>query len=771
MKTIQYILTISLILIIDGCKPPEIEPSVQGIVIKTIDTITKKPLEGITVAVTSANLNDSKTTGSDGFARWESTAIGEYIITISSNDYKTQKKVINVAAEGKPSENTFALELAPMLEVNPASLNFSIDKKSEKVYFKNKSATDDITLNIEGFDDWLTVNNPTITIPAKQQKDVTFSVDIKGLSYGQKSTKVILNYRLKNVSDNTDFTAQFNYNNPEDPVVETNVPTGITKNSADITGNILKLNGSSVSQKGICWSENLVPNANSDPTATVSGGGLGNYTLTANNLKESKTYYARAFVKTTSGTSPIYGNTVEFITSATQTSPTVILNPVTNISQTTAVISGKISNNGGTSVTEQGFIYNTKGNPKITEPSDTKVIANVDANGSFSANLTGLNQGIVYYFKAYAINNLGATNAGYSNEIILKTQIPAQPIKLTTSAPSASNITETSALLRGLISEDGGEIKQHGFVWSRQNSNPEINNSEKNQLGVKQGAGSFTSTINNLKKGTLYYFRAYATNNDGQTFYGNAQTLITKETGLVLYYPFNGDASDASGNSNNAISTAKLTDDRFGNEKSSYDLSSGTIQVQNREIGRFDGDFTYSFKINISSSSFKGEQKVLFSKGPKYYNGNNIHCLNDRFWSGYMFYMDTQNETLSLYIVGFDRQKANLALLSSNSVQNEWKHITISKIGTSLKVYVDGSLQKEVKVSITNTFGALNDISGQFAYGLPNQPATEGSLTISGFSEETGCSNLPKKAIAYIDDFRIYSYGLSEIEVEELFKR
>ena len=41
--------------------------------------------------------------------------------------------------------------------------------------------------------------------------------------------------------------------------------------------------------------------------------------------------------------------------------------------------------------------------------------------------------------------------------------------------------------------------------------------------------------------------------------------------GLVAYYPFNGNANDESGNSNNGnVLGASLSGDRFGNENSAY---------------------------------------------------------------------------------------------------------------------------------------------------------------------------------------------------------
>src|SRR5450759_5181083 len=59
---------------------------------------------------------------------------------------------------------------------------------------------------------------------------------------------------------------------------------------------------------------------------------------------------------------------------------------------------------------------------------------------------------------------------------------------------------------------------------------------------------------------------------------------INLTQGLVAYYPFNGNANDASGNGNNPVlNNATLTTDRFGNANSAYSFNgtSNYIQIPN----------------------------------------------------------------------------------------------------------------------------------------------------------------------------------------------
>jgi hypothetical protein len=137
-----------------------------------------------------------------------------------------------------------------------------------------------------------------------------------------------------------------------------------------------------------------------------------------------------------------------------------------------------------------------------------------------------------------------------------------------------TNNTHNGASSGGNITSDGGaNITARGVVWST-TQNPTIALTTKTIDG--SGSGTFTSTISGLAANTTYYVRAYATNSMG-TSYGNEVTLITTPdttTGLIAFYPFNGNANDVSGNGNNGIvNGAILTTDRNGTLNSSYSFS------------------------------------------------------------------------------------------------------------------------------------------------------------------------------------------------------
>src|SRR5664279_2298442 len=75
------------------------------------------------------------------------------------------------------------------------------------------------------------------------------------------------------------------------------------------------------------------------------------------------------------------------------------------------------------------------------------------------------------------------------------------------------------------------------------------------------------------------------------TLTASAQSWIT--SGLVAWYPFNGNANDASGNGNNGVVyNATLTTDRFGNANSAYDFNGSSSYVDIPQNGILNGLIT-----------------------------------------------------------------------------------------------------------------------------------------------------------------------------------
>ena len=83
--------------------------------------------------------------------------------------------------------------------------------------------------------------------------------------------------------------------------------------------------------------------------------------------------------------------------------PSVITTEVVEITTNSAQCGGKVTNDGGTAVTERGICWSTNANPTIT---NSHVSAGA-GTGTFSAMMSGLSASTTYHVRAYATNEAG----------------------------------------------------------------------------------------------------------------------------------------------------------------------------------------------------------------------------------------------------------------------------------------------------------------------------------------------------------------------------
>jgi len=196
--------------------------------------------------------------------------------------------------------------------------------------------------------------------------------------------------------------------------------------------------------------------------------------------------------------------------------PTLTTASATNVTSNSFISGGEIKYNGGATISAVGVCWSINQNPIL---SDNKTV-DLIPSGVFVNLISGLSPATTYFFRAYAVNSAGAS---YGNQLTATTLALLPAI----ATASFSEITSTTATGGGAISSDGGSsVTGRGICWSK-NQNPTTSDT-KTTDGT--GTGTFSSSITGLAPGTLYYFRAYATNGIG-TAYGN-QVTVSSSTGL-----------------------------------------------------------------------------------------------------------------------------------------------------------------------------------------------------------------------------------------------
>ena len=215
------------------------------------------------------------------------------------------------------------------------------------------------------------------------------------------------------------------------PTITTTDESSITESSAVSGGNITSDGGSTVTQRGVCWSTNQNPSIANN--ITNNGSGLGSFTSSLTGLNANTIYYVKAYATNSIGTA--YGNQINFTTMNTSGSlPTITTTGVSSITKSSAVSGGNISSDGGLTVTQRGVCWSNNQNPTIAD----NITTNGLGLGSFTSSISGLNSNTTYYVRAYATNGLGTA---YGNQINFTSSAPAATLVGSNNCSSLNGIT------------------------------------------------------------------------------------------------------------------------------------------------------------------------------------------------------------------------------------------------------------------------------------------------------------------------------------------
>jgi formylglycine-generating enzyme required for sulfatase activity/serine/threonine protein kinase len=225
--------------------------------------------------------------------------------------------------------------------------------------------------------------------------------------------------------------------------------------------------------------------------------------------------------------------------------PTVNAPTATDITPTEARLGGTVASDGGAPITRRGILCSrTDENPNPTR-GGTGVREDVDPSattGAFALRVTGLRPGTRWSFVAYAENSAGISYTPAQT-------ITTRAILPTVEVPTATDVTETSALLAANVTSDGGSpITVRGILCSRTDENP---NPRLGARGIRftfrdpagPGAGG-RHPVRGMKPGTRWSFVAFAANGIGVAYSStgeftttpekNPSTLKSRTTGLDL---------------------------------------------------------------------------------------------------------------------------------------------------------------------------------------------------------------------------------------------
>lgn len=406
-----------------------------------------------------------------------------------------------------------------------------------------------------------------------------FTSNISGLDAGK--TYYVRAYAVNNKG--TVYSEQRNITMPyiKKPIVKTQGATDIGKDVATLNGNITDNGGDKIIECGFYYGTS----ENTEIKKSLGDNSLSALKLVLTNLKESTTYYYKAYATNSKGTA--YGEVMSFKT-LSENALTVETKSATDITTKSATLNGTVLDRGSSNITEYGFYYGTNENT-----TNKKKLEN--SMDELKLNLTELAEGTTYYYKAYATNSKG-TSYG---EVLNFTTLP----NIEFSNVSVSNITPTTASVVYSISLAGKTITETGVEYSTQSN---FNNAIQSIGSIVHGTVSIE--LSSLSENTQYYIRPYTILNSSYKTVGNRVSFGTKA--YLRIPPTKPIISNISGNSATATSTViidpydeiieagmECSKDYYWENSSGYKLFTGTVQSDGTlkvDVTNLHQDFSYN---------------------------------------------------------------------------------------------------------------------------------------------------------------------------------
>lgn len=303
--------------------------------------------------------------------------------------------------------------------------------------------------------------------------------------------------------------------------------------------------------------------------------------------------------------------------------------------------------------------------------------------------------------------------------------------------PNTQGISSTTFFHNGKLDDIG--------IWNRALTQQEITN--LNTSSVPPPTCAITTTDSTLCLGESTTLTSTAPSSTNASFCTSSSLPSNLQTGLVGYWPFCGNANDASGNGyNGTVNGPTLTTDRFGNANSAYNFTGSTHNITLSNSNNFiSGSFSVSSWCTIEDLYPVNFDATIIGQ----LNGS---VSNDRKWLFGYRSIGLQNGVSYYLFNNSGNMLSNNYSFNWLPTQSQWYHITwVFQSGNSIKTYINGVLHSDVSVSLTN----FNNISNNVLAKIGNASDVDSPLP------------LPWKG--KIDDVGIWSRTLTPSEIQQLY--
>ena len=382
------------------------------------------------------------------------------------------------------------------------------------------------------------------------------------------------------------------------------------------------------------------------------------------------------------------------------TPPTVTISNNISVTQTSANVTGEVTNEGSSSVTERGFIYGKQGESR----QDTMYCGS--GVGEFPTRLTGLEPNTTYNCSAFAKNDGGI---GTSGKVTFTTRDYNVASVMT---GEVENVGTTTATCGGNAMDDGGtDITERGVCWATSHT-PTVNGSH---ASAGDGLGEFTCNMTSLSANTTYYVRAYAKNVKGVA-YGEEKSFTTLDKPTVSTASVTNIGNTTATGGGNVISNGGATVTERGICWSTS--HNPTISGSHANSGTGTGEYSVNMANLTPNTTYYVRAYAINSQGTAY--GEEVNF---------------KTAQIVNYTVSVSANPSNGGTVSGGGTYQQGQSCTVhatAATGYTFQRWTENSSQVSTNANYTFTVTSNRSLVAQFTYN-PQAPtgAINGLFSVS----------------------------------------
>lgn len=441
--------------------------------------------------------------------------ISSIVVTVSREGLEKEHYSDNITISSNGGSKTIKVDLSvipeiPVLEVAPTRLEFTTE--STLAFDITNAGNGVLEWSLSEESDWFSCEPSSGTATTKPSS-VVVTVSRNGLEKGSYSESIVVTSNggskvviIKLAIDPIELTVT-----PEE------LDFGTVNSSLDVT---LKNNSS----KSIRYE---VKTANSWLSVSKTSGTVTNTdkfsAIVSRQGLSAGEYDSEILISNEMGTISIPVR----MAVAVNEKPVVTAESADQVTYNSAMLHGTVVSVGSSAISRYGFCWSENPEPTLTD--ECTNLGDCTSATAFNSPVANLKSETKYYCRAYAENNEGIS---YSDKILTFTT-GALPKIPTVETGDVKDVDSSFAKVKGTLSSLGGcKVTSYGHVWAK-TSDPVKGAASATDLGETENAVSFESELNDLDPATVYYVRAYATNEKG-TAYGKEVVFTTAKGNVVL---------------------------------------------------------------------------------------------------------------------------------------------------------------------------------------------------------------------------------------------